>query len=53
MEIENVEQRLTRTLRIENTIDDSDKELPELVIKELTNKEIEDLRENQEDDVAA
>jgi len=36
---------MRNTLRIEKSIDDTDKELPELIVKELTNEEIEELRE--------
>lgn len=42
--IKNTSDMMRHTLRIEKTIDDTDKELPELVIKELTNDEIEEMR---------
>lgn len=42
--IKNTSDMMRHTLRIEKTIDDTDKELPELVIKELTGDEIEELR---------
>lgn len=42
--IKNTSDMMRHTLRIEKSIDDTDKELPELVIKELTNEEIEELR---------
>lgn len=42
--IKNTSDMMRHTLRIEKSIDDTDKELPELVIKELTNDEIEELR---------
>lgn len=51
--IKNTSDMMRHTLRIEKSIDDGDKELPELVVKELTSSEIEDLRKNQEEDVAA
>jgi hypothetical protein len=42
--IKNTSDMMRHTLRIEKTIDDTDRELPELVIRELTNDEIEELR---------
>lgn len=42
--IKNTSDMMRHTLRIERSIDDTDKELPELVIKELTNEEIEEMR---------
>lgn len=42
--IKNTSDMMRHTLRIEKSIDDTDKELPELVIKELTNEEIVELR---------
>lgn len=42
--IKNTSDMMRHTLRIEQSIDDTDKELPELVIKELTNEEIEEVR---------
>ncbi len=42
--IKNTSDMMRHTLRIEKTIDDTDKELPELVIKELTSDEIEEMR---------
>lgn len=42
--IKNTSDMMRHTLRIEQTIDDTDKELPELVIKELSANEIEELR---------
>ncbi len=42
--IKNTLDMMRHTLRIEKTIDDTDKELPELVIKELTSEEIEEMR---------
>lgn len=42
--IKNTSDMMRHTLRIEKTIDDTDKELPELVIKELTGDEIEEMR---------
>lgn len=42
--IKNTSDMMRHTLRIERTIDDTDKELPELVIKELTSGEIEEMR---------
>ena len=42
--IKNTSDMMRHTLRIEKSIDDTDKELPELVIKELTNDEIVELR---------
>lgn len=42
--IKNTSDTLRHSLRIEKTIDDTDKELPELVIKELTSDEIEEMR---------
>lgn len=42
--IKNTSDMMRHTLRIEKSIDDTDKELPELVIKELTNDEITELR---------
>jgi hypothetical protein len=45
--IKNTSDMMRHTLRIEQTIEDSDKELPELVIKELTQGEIEDMRKDQ------
>lgn len=46
--IKNTSDMLRHSLRIEKTIDDTDKELPELIIKELTDDEIEKLRTDQE-----
>lgn len=42
--IKNTSDMMRHSLRIEKTIDDTGKELPELVIKELTNEEIEEMR---------
>lgn len=42
--IKNTSDMMRHSLRIEKTIDDTDKELPELVIKELTSDEIEEMR---------
>lgn len=42
--IKNTSDMLRHSLRIEKSIDDTGKELPELVIKELTNDEIDELR---------
>lgn len=42
--IKNTSDMMRHTLRIEKTIDDTEKDLPELVIKELTSDEIEELR---------
>lgn len=42
--IKNTSDMMRHTLRIEKTIDDTDKELPELVIKELTSAEVEEMR---------
>lgn len=52
--IKNTSDMMRHTLRIEKSIDDTDKELPELVIKELTNDEIEELRKaGREEDALA
>lgn len=51
--IKNTSDMLRHSLRIEKAIDDADMELPELVIKELTQGEIDELRENQETDALA
>lgn len=42
--IKNTSDMMRHTLRIEKSIDDADKELPELIIKELTGDEIEEMR---------
>ena len=42
--IKNTSDMIRHSLRIEKTIDDTDKELPELVIKELTSEEIGEVR---------
>lgn len=42
--IKNTSDTLRHSLRIEKSIDDTDKELPELVIKELTSAEVEEMR---------
>lgn len=42
--IKNTSDMMRHTLRIEKSIDDTDKDLPELLIKELTNAEIEAMR---------
>jgi len=47
--IKNTSDMLRHSLRIEKSIDDAEKEMPELVIKELTQDEIEDLRQEQEE----
>ncbi|MBS1191386.1 MAG: hypothetical protein H6R10_3178 [Rhodocyclaceae bacterium] len=46
--IKNTSDMLRHTLQIEKNIDNTDKELPELVIRELTDGEIEELRKGQE-----
>ena len=43
--IKNTSDMMRQSLRVEKCIDDTDKELPELIIKELTNEEIEELRD--------
>ena len=48
--IKNTSDTLRHSLRIEKTIDDTDKELPELVIKELTSDEIEGMRKLEVDE---
>jgi AraC-like DNA-binding protein len=48
--IKNTSDMMRQSLRVERCIDDTDKELPELVIKELTNDEIEELRKVGVDD---
>ena len=48
--IKNTSDMLRHSLRIEKSIDDTDKELPELIIKELTQDEIEELRKDQRED---
>lgn len=48
--IKNTSDMMRHSLRIEKTIDDTDKELPELVIKELTNEEITELRKIDADE---
>lgn len=42
--IKNTSDMMRHSLRIEKSIDDTDKELPELVIKELTSEEIDEMR---------
>ena len=42
--IKNTSDMMRHTLRIEKSIDDTEKDLPELVIKELTQEEIRELR---------
>lgn len=42
--IKNTSDMMRHTLRIEKSIDDADKDLPELLIKELTSEEIEAMR---------
>lgn len=42
--IKNTSDMMRHTLRIEKTIDNTDKDLPELVIKALTNEEIAEMR---------
>lgn len=53
--IKNTSDMMRHTLQIEKAIDDTDKELPELVIKELTQDEIEELRRSgvKEEDAMA
>lgn len=50
--IKNTSDMMRHTLRIERSIDDADKELPELVIKELTDEEIIELRKVGADEEA-
>lgn len=52
--IKNTSDMMRHTLRIEKSIEDTEKELPELVIKELTNEEIEVMRKaGREEDALA
>lgn len=46
--IKNTSDMLRHSLRVEKAIEDTDKELPELIVTELTSEEIEVLREQQE-----
>lgn len=50
--IKNTSDMMRHSLRIEKSIDDADKDLPELVIKELTNEEIVELRKVGADEEA-
>lgn len=49
--IKNTSDVLRRSLRTENTLEDAGKELPELVISELSNDEVNELRKNRDEDV--
>lgn len=51
--IKNTSDMMRHTLRIEKSIDDADMELPELIIKELSNDEIVELRTVQSEDAEA
>lgn len=52
--IKNTSDMMRHTLRIEKSIDDTEKDLPELVIKELTSDEIEAMRKaGREEDALA
>lgn len=51
--IKNTSDMMRHTLRIEKSIDDTDKELPELHIRELTIEEIKELRAAQPEDICS
>lgn len=51
--IKNTSDMMRHSLRLEKTIDETDLELPELVVKELSNEEIVKLRDVQEEDSIA
>lgn len=49
--IKNTSDVLRRSLGTENTLEDAGKELPELVISELSNDEVKELRKNRDEDI--